>query len=122
MNGTIAASTVFNHQYYWSTLPQIEENDLYVIDKIGIESLKESYHGQRKLIVIYIETDPEECIFRMRKRGDNNLAILDRVQHDFHAFEGIEELSDFIIDGDRAIYEVADQLYDIIQYCESESE
>lgn len=100
-SGDIVASTVFNNQYYWATKDQIESSDLYVIDKNGIENLKECYKGDKRLIIIYIDTDDEECIRRMKIRGDSESAIWSRVKHDADAFHGIERLADFIVDGNK---------------------
>ena len=36
-DGVIAADTCFDHNFYWSTIEQLNASDLYVIDKAGIE-------------------------------------------------------------------------------------
>lgn len=100
-NNTIVTSTVFDRNYYWATREQLDYCDLYVIDKDGIESLQEKYDGSRQLVVIYIDVDPEECIKRMKKRGDKDADIWERLKHDTEAFIGIEEPSDFIVDGNK---------------------
>ena len=100
-NDNIIASTVFDHNYYWATTEQLNNSDLYVIDKDGIESLYEKYNGSRQLVVIYIDVDNEECINRMKKRGDKDSVIWERVKHDASAFTGIELLSDFMINGNK---------------------
>ena len=74
-NNTIVTSTVFDRNYYWATREQLDDCDLYVIDKDGIESLQEKYDGSRQLVVIYIDVDPEECIKRMKKRGDKDAVM-----------------------------------------------
>ena len=115
-NNTIMASTVFDHNYYWATRDQLEDCDLYVIDKNGIESLHEKYDGSRQLVVIYIDVDSEECISRMKKRGDNNSDVWERAKHDTEAFKDIEHLSDFIVDGNKE--DVWKIIADIIAKCE----
>ena len=112
----IIASTVFDHNYYWATTEQLNNSDLYVIDKYGIESLYEKYHGSRHLVVIYIDVDNDECITRMKKRGDKDSVIWERVKHDASAFIGIDKLSDFIIDGGKE--DVWKTVADIIEKCE----
>ena len=112
----IIASTVFDHNYYWATTEQLNNSDLYVIDKYGIESLYEKYHGSRHLVVIYINVDNDECITRMKKRGDKDSVIWERVKHDASAFIGIDKLSDFIVDGHKE--DVWKTVVDIIEKCE----
>lgn len=115
----IITSTVFDHSYYWSTIHQLENSDLYVIDKAGIETLRNQYRGDRKTVVIYIDVDVENCLKRMKLRGDNNVRIWERIRHDGEAFRGIEEISDFIVDGDREIKNVVDTISEIISKCEA---
>ncbi len=115
-NNTIVASTVFDHNYYWATREQLEHCDLYIIDKDGIESLQKKYDGSRQCVVIYIDVDPEECINRMKKRGDKDADIWERLKHDTDVFIGIEELSDFIVDGNKK--DTWKIIADIIAKCE----
>lgn len=114
----IIASTVFNHSYYWATLQQLEDSDLYVIDKIGIETLKAQYNGNRKIVVIYLDVDSGTRIQRMKLRGDKDFMIWERIMHDNEAFEGIEEISDFIVGGNRKENDVLQTVSEIISKCE----
>lgn len=117
-NDDIIASTVFDHNYYWATIEQLNNCDLYVIDKAGIESLYKKYNGNRQLIVIYIDVDNDECITRMKKRGDKDTVVWERVKHDEEAFKDIEKLSDFIIDGNKDKNVVLTTVSQIISDCE----
>ena len=117
-NDNIIASTVFDHNYYWATREQLNNCDLYVIDKAGIESLHEKYNGNRQLVVIYIDVDNDECITRMKKRGDKDTVVWKRVKHDEEAFKDVEKLSDFIIDGNKDKNTVLNTVYQIIADCE----
>ena len=93
-------------------------SDLYVIDKKGIEKLFENYHGNRKCVILYIDVDQKECMKRMRMRGDTSKSIRERIDNDEEAFKDIEELSDFIIDGNKDKNAVLNTIYQIISDCE----
>lgn len=98
--GEIAAATYFNHNFYCATRDQLSSSDLYVIDKDGIESLKELDGFNRNIVVIYIDTSEDVRMKNMRLRGDSSSKIGERLSHDEAAFKGIEDLADFIVDGD----------------------
>jgi guanylate kinase len=117
-NSQIIAETVFDHYYYWATVQQLEQSDLYVIDKTGIESLQQKYSGDRNMVVIYIDTDSETCINRMKQRGDKDIVILDRLGNDIKAFDGIEHIADFIVDGNTEKEDVIISVTKIITDCE----
>jgi guanylate kinase len=117
-DGQIIAETVFDHYYYWATVQQLEQSDLYVIDKTGIESLQQKYSGNRKIVVIYIDTDSETCINRMKQRGDKDIVILDRLGNDIKAFDGIEHIADFVVDGNTEKEDILTNVARIITVCE----
>lgn len=98
--GEIAAATYFEHNFYWATRDQLNPSELYVIDKDGIESLKELDGFNRQVVVIYIDTSEDVRMKNMRLRGDSSNKIGKRLSYDATAFEGIEDLADFIVDGD----------------------
>lgn len=114
----IIAQTVFDYHYYWATVEQLEKSDLYIIDKAGITSLKNNYHGNRKLIVIYIDVDTEICVQRMKLRGDSSNKIWERLKNDEKAFVDIEKMSDFIVDGHGKSNETWQSVANIILDCE----
>ena len=51
----IVACTEFCNYKYCATAEQIDENDLYVIDPTGVESLKSFYEGDKEFKIIYIK-------------------------------------------------------------------
>ena len=55
---------------------------------------------------------------RMRMRGDTSKSIRERIDNDEEAFKDIEELSDFIIDGNKDKNAVLNTIYQIISDCE----
>ena len=116
-DGIIAASTCFDHNFYWSTIEQLNTSDLYVIDKAGIDSLKKLSNVKKNVVVIYVNTSEDIRIENMKLRGDTSNKIYERLKHDEAAFNGIEHLADFIIDGDNMNKWVI--VKDIIDKCET---
>ena len=96
----IATDTYFDGNFYWARKEQLNTSDLYIIDKKGIEKLKELKYI-RPFIVIYIDLDEDKRIENMKKRGDDNMAIYKRLTNDKNMFDGIEKLADFIVNGDN---------------------
>ena len=96
----IATDTYFDGNFYWARKEQLNTSDLYIIDKKGIEKLKELKYI-RPFIVIYIDLDEDKRIENMKKRGDDNMAIYKRLTNDKDMFNGIEQLADFIVNGDN---------------------
>ena len=116
-DGVIAADTCFDHNFYWSTIEQLNASDLYVIDKAGIESLKKLSNVNKNVVTIYVDTSEDVRIENMKLRGDTSNKIYERLKHDEAAFDGIEHLADFIIDGDNMNKWVI--VKDIIDKCEA---
>lgn len=114
----IAAWSKYDHTFYWATYNQVNSSDLYIIDKHGIETLRES-HPKRPCVVIYIDTSYENRTNNMCLRGDHKSQIKRRLENDEDLFEGIEHYADFIVDGnDMHKWHV---IADIIKKCEEVS-
>lgn len=108
----IVADTYFNGAYYFVTRQQLNEADIYILDKTGLIQLYRNYHD-KDILAFYIECDSSICAERMSKRGDSDEAIMNRLQYDTEAFKGVEELCDFI-----ATNETQGQANDIVNYIE----
>ena len=108
----IAVDTYFNGAYYFATRQQLGEADIYILDKVGLVNLYRNYHD-RDILVFYIDCDSSLCADRMAKRGDNDKAIMSRLQHDVEAFKGAEDLCDFVVTN-----ETQEQANDIVNYIE----
>ena len=67
----IAAYTYINNYHYWSTIDQLYESDVYIIDPIGVESLKAMNLPNLKIITIYINVPEEIRKERAMARGDS---------------------------------------------------
>ena len=92
----IVADTDFNGNYYFATRQQLNNADVYILDKAGLKQLYKNYHD-RDILAFYIDCDSSICAERMSKRGDTDEAIMSRLQHDAKAFEGVDELCDFVV-------------------------
>ena len=90
----IVASTLYNGHRYCTTLDQIQEADLYVIDIPGIETLMENYDRlDRRVYVFYFDTDVYTRIKRMLNRHDSDTQIVGRLFND-EADDWVEQLLD----------------------------
>lgn len=78
----MVAYTLFDGHQYGVTAAEIDHNDLYVIDKAGIENLRKNYHGSKGLVVIWLVASTTECERRMVARGDSSSAIRQRMAFD----------------------------------------
>ena len=79
----IVASTLYNGYRYCTTLEQIQEADIYVIDIPGVETLMENYYKlNRKVHVLYFDADVCTRIRRMLNRDDSDTQIIGRLLND----------------------------------------
>lgn len=108
----IVADTYFNGAYYFATRQQLNEADIYILDKAGLVQLYRNYHD-RDILAFYIDCDSSICAERMSKRGDSDEAIMSRLQHDVEAFKGVKELCDFVMKNESQ--EQANRIVDYIE-------
>lgn len=79
----IMASTLYNGHRYCTTLEQVQEADLYVVDVPGVETLMQNYDRLgREVYVLYFSVGVCHRINRMRSRGDSDANIIDRLLYD----------------------------------------
>ncbi len=69
-SGNIAAYTEINGYRYWATIEQLFENDIYIIDPIGLQTL-EDLNLDIDLCSIYINIPFEIRLNRALVRGDD---------------------------------------------------
>ena len=69
--GKIAAYTEISNFKYWTTTDQLHTNDCYIIDPIGLETLKNLSIPGLRLVSVYINVPEAERKARAQKRGDN---------------------------------------------------
>ena len=79
----IVASTFYNGYHYCTTLDQVQNADIYVIDPNGIETLLEHFNViNRPIYVFYFVTTICNRIQRMRNRHDSDTNIVSRLYND----------------------------------------
>ena len=80
--GELAAYTFYNGNKYGTTVQQVDECDIYVIDVPGVETLLQKYKTDRTIYIIYFDTGVHTRISRMLERGDHDNAIVSRLLQD----------------------------------------
>lgn len=70
-NNEIAAYTYINNNHYWSTIDQLYNSDFYVIDPIGVQSLKALNLPNLRIVTVYINVPEDIRKQRAMERGDN---------------------------------------------------
>lgn len=71
-NNEVAAYTEIAGNLYWTTVEQLYENDIYIIDPIGVEVLKQLDLPNLRLVTVFINTpDTVREERALHKRRDN---------------------------------------------------
>lgn len=70
-NGEIAAYTYINNQHYWSTTEQLYDSDFYIIDPLGVASLKALNLPNLRIVTVYINVPEDVRKERVLLRGDD---------------------------------------------------
>lgn len=91
------AYTVFNGYRYCTTEQQINNCDVFVVDPDGVETLKKSYKGKKRLLVFYLIASEDTRRERMLSRGDSPLKVSERIIHDEDVFIGLARLTPMVI-------------------------
>lgn len=79
--GELAGFVEYNGYRYATTMQQVDEADIYVIDPIGTEYLLNKY-TDRPICIIYFDASIPTRIHRMVDRGDGDHAIIKRLLQD----------------------------------------
>lgn len=79
--GELAAYTFYNGSHYGTTVHQLDECDIYVIDVPGVETLFDRY-TDRPICIVYFDASIPTRIHRMIYRGDGDRAIIHRLLQD----------------------------------------
>lgn len=91
----IVASTLYNGYHYCTTLDQIQNADIYVIDVPGVQTLLDNYDKlNRDIYILYFNASVINRIRRMIDRHDSDTQIVSRllVDEDFDWWQKIIEL------------------------------
>ena len=79
----IMAETLYHGNRYCTTLEQIKNADIYVVDPPGVQTLMDNYDKiNRPIYAIYFDSSVYNRINRMMDRGDSDTQIVGRLLHD----------------------------------------
>lgn len=112
--GRLCAFTLYNGYRYGVPESAVEQCDTYVIDPEGVRYMKEHYHGTKGVVVIGIWASEQTRILRMRKRGDSEEKIRERIACDRQAFEGLGSLCDVVFNGEIDLQKTVQRAYSYI--------
>ena len=80
--GEMVSYTKYNGNQYGTTAALLDENDIFVVDIPGVESLLQKYGTHRMINIIYFDASVCSRIHRMIERGDSDSAIIARLLQD----------------------------------------
>lgn len=123
--GEFAAYTVYNGNKYGTTVKQLDECDIYVIDIDGIKTLLKQYKTDRPIYIIYFMASVYTRINRMLNRHDCDAAIISRLLEDekYNWLEKLNKIVDktdkkvklFTVDANKSQSNVVDEILWYIQ-------
>lgn len=87
----IVAYTEYNGHRYGCTSQQIDENQIYVVDVPGVETLVKNYKGKKKFLAVVPALSEFTRWTRMLERGDSVEKIEERIATDQRAFRDVED-------------------------------
>lgn len=70
-NNEIAAYTYINNNHYWSTIDQLYDSSFYIIDPLGVASLKALNLPNLRIVTVYINVPEDVRKERALARGDD---------------------------------------------------
>lgn len=95
-SGQIAAFTQIGPYKYCCTINQLYENDIYVIDPIGVQHLRELNLPNLRLVTVYVNTPDDIRKERaLNKRGDDRLTFMKRDMAERDQFRVMLKNADF---------------------------
>lgn len=78
-DGNVAAYTEIAGNVYWTTIDQLYQHSIYIIDPYGVETLRQLNLPNLRLVTVYINTPDEIRKDRaLNKRGDDRLTFMKR--------------------------------------------
>lgn len=95
-SGQIAAFTQIGPYKYCCTINQLYENDIYVIDPIGVQHLRELNLPNLRLVTVYVNTPDDIRKERaLNRRGDDRLTFMKRDIAERDQFRTMLKSADF---------------------------
>ena len=94
--GNVAAYTEIAGNYYWTTIDQLYENDVYIIDYYGVQTLRALNLPNIRLVIIYVNTPDEIREQRaLQSRGDDKAKFRVRDYSEKQQFRDMLKNADF---------------------------
>ena len=104
-NNTLVEQAEYNGFRYGAPKPIGAEQYVIVTETEGVKSFKKLYGKQ--VVAIYIDVDDSEISKRLAKRGNTlSKTITERKQVDKDKFSNIENIADYIVDGNGDIQSI----------------
>ena len=95
-NGNIAAYTNIAGNDYWTTIEQLYQHSIYIIDPKGVETLRKLDLPNLRLVTVYINTPDDIRRDRaINKRGDDRLTFMKRDMSERDQFRVMLRNADF---------------------------
>lgn len=95
-NGDVAVDTNIAGNYYWSTIEQLYESSIYIIDYIGYKKLKELNLPNLRLVSVYINVPDDVREYRaLKKRKDDRSKFRARDFAERNQFRDMLKNADF---------------------------
>lgn len=96
VEGNVAAYTEIAGNVYWTTIDQLYEHSVYIIDYKGIETLRQLNLPNLRLVTIFINTPDDVRRERaLNKRGDDRLTFMKRDMAERDQFRAMLRNADF---------------------------
>lgn len=94
--GNVAAYTEIAGNYYWTTVEQLYQHSVYIIDPRGVETLRKLNLPNLRLITIFINVPDDVRKERaLNKRGDDRLTFMKRDMDERSQFREMLRNADF---------------------------
>lgn len=95
-DGNVAAYTEIAGNIYWTTINQLYEHSVYIIDYKGIETLRQLNIPNLRLVTVYINTPDDIRKDRaLNKRGDDRSTFMKRDLAERDQFRTMLRSADF---------------------------
>lgn len=95
-SGIIAAFTQIGEYKYWTTIDQLEDADIYIIDYIGLKTLRELDLSNIRLVSVYINVPDDIREYRaLEKRKDDRSKFRARDFAERQQFRDVLKNADF---------------------------
>lgn len=95
-NDRIAAFTQIGQYKYWATIDQLYESDCYIIDYVGLKTLRELNLTNLRLVTVFINTPDDVREYRaLEQRKDDKTKFRTRSFAEREQFREMQKNADF---------------------------